>query len=266
MLGPLALAAALAAKPCAAAPEEAQRAEATAAYALGVRHVYGERWQDAAAAFETAVALDPGLPLAHYGLGQARMALKRYSEAAEAFLASRAAFVCAGQLSPEEQQQAARRLDQEVADLRDSMRRFDRDRLIQGSIPWQEMNRGPGNPAAAGTRMAQEMERRLAVLERLRKRGLTARPPPEVSLALGSAYFQAGALADAEQAFLAALEADPRSGDAQNDLAVVYMLTGRLDQAERALKLAEQARVDVNPRLKEEIRKRRHAAPAPPPH
>lgn len=257
----LALAAALAG-PCTPAPDAARRAEATAAYGLGERHVYAERWEDAAAAFLTAVALDPGLPLAHYGLGQARMAQKRYPDAIRAFSASRDAFGCAGQLSSEDQQDALRRLDEEIADLRDSIRRFDRERLVKGSIPFQEVNRLPGDQAATGARMMQEMERRLAELERLRKRGLTSRPPPEVSLALGSAYFQAGALQDAEREFLASLEADPRSGDAQNDLAVVYMLTGRLDEAERAVKLAEKAGVEVNPRLKEELRKRRRSAPS----
>ena len=53
------------------------------------------------------------------------------------------------------------------------------------------------------------------------------------------------------------LLADPRSGDAHNNLAVVLMLSGRLEEAEREVRLAEQAGVEVNPRLKDEIRKRR---------
>jgi len=48
-----------------------------------------------------------------------------------------------------------------------------------------------------------------------------------------------------------------RRSDVHNNLAVVYTLTGRLDEAEEALKRAERAGVPVSPRLREEIRKRR---------
>jgi Flp pilus assembly protein TadD len=85
--------------------------------------------------------------------------------------------------------------------------------------------------------------------------------PVGVTLALGTAHFQAGSLADAEQEFRAALVADPRSGDAHNNLAVVCMLTSRLDEAEREVKLAEKAGVPVNPRLKDEIRRRKQNPP-----
>ena len=57
--------------------------------------------------------------------------------------------------------------------------------------------------------------------------------------------------------FEAALALCPRWGDAHNNLALVLMLTGRLDAAEREAKLAEKDGVEVSPRLKDEIRKRR---------
>ena len=53
------------------------------------------------------------------------------------------------------------------------------------------------------------------------------------------------------------LALDPGSGDAHNNLAVVLMLTARLDEAEREVKLAEKAGVAVSPRLKDEIKKRK---------
>jgi len=86
--------------------------------------------------------------------------------------------------------------------------------------------------------------------------------PAEVYLALGNAHFQSGSLPDAERELLTALRADPRSGDVRNNLAVVYMLTGRLDEAEQAMKRAEKAGVPVSPRLREEIRKRRQGNPS----
>src|ERR1700674_3718142 len=64
------------------------------------------------------------------------------------------------------------------------------------------------------------------------------RRSPDVTLALGTAYFQAGALGEAEQELLAVLRQDPSSGDAENNLAVLYASTGRLDEAEAALQRA----------------------------
>ena len=54
---------------------------AAARLALGKLHVRAERWADAAAQLERAVALDPGLAEAHYQLGRVYARLKRTSEA-----------------------------------------------------------------------------------------------------------------------------------------------------------------------------------------
>jgi Flp pilus assembly protein TadD len=102
---------------------------------------------------------------------------------------------------------------------------------------------------------AHDLERRLLELERARK-GADA-VPLGVTLALGTAHFQAGSLPEAEREFRAVLAADPRSGDAHNNLAVVLMLTERPDEAEREAKLAAKAGVPVSPRLMDEIQKRK---------
>jgi len=44
-------------------------------------------------------------------------------------------------------------------------------------------------------------------------------------------------------------------GEAHNNLAVLYMQTGRKAEAEEAVKAAERARFRVHPQLKEDIRK-----------
>lgn len=67
-------------------------------------------------------------------------------------------------------------------------------------------------------------------------------------------------LAEAEREFRAALAADPGTGDAHHNLAVVCLVDGRLDEAERELRLAEKAGVPIHPRLKDELRKRRRDA------
>ena len=78
----------------------------------------------------------------------------------------------------------------------------------------------------------------------------------EFSLALGSAYFRNGSVADAQREYEAAVKVRPKFGEAHNNLAVVYMLQGKLDAAEQHLKQAEKAGFPVNPRLKEDLTKR----------
>ena len=57
--------------------------------------------------------------------------------------------------------------------------------------------------------------------------------PSFVSLALGSAFFRLGRLADAEREYKATIAADPKTGEAHSNLAVVYLQTGRFDDAEK---------------------------------
>src|SRR5262245_41844799 len=89
----LAVANALAEGGCLPPPESARAVEAADAFTAGVQLVAAERWTDAERAFLDALALDPGMPLAYYGVGQARMALKRHADAAAAFEQSHEAVV-----------------------------------------------------------------------------------------------------------------------------------------------------------------------------
>ena len=79
--------------------------------------------------------------------------------------------------------------------------------------------------------------------------------PAFVSLSLGSAQFRLGRRAEAEQAFLAAVATDPKTGEAHNNLAVLYLETGRFDQAKASLRAAEKAGIKVHPELKAQINK-----------
>ena len=245
---------------CAPAPEGPRAFQAAEAFAAGVEHVAAERWPEAERAFLNTLVLDSGMPLAHYGLGQARMAVKRYDEAAAAFEASREAFLCAAHLTRESERAEQRRLDAALATLRDSLREMDRERFTHSMIEWEEVNGDEKPRLSEAERRRQAIETQIAGLERLKRRGTGV--PPEVDLALGSAYFNMGALGDAERQFSAVLAADPESGDAHNNLAVVFMLTGRLAEAERSVEAAEKRGVAVSERLKEELRLRKSRPPA----
>jgi tetratricopeptide (TPR) repeat protein len=79
-------------------------------------------------------------------------------------------------------------------------------------------------------------------------------PPAEVLLALGSAFFRNEQEHDAEVQWKAAAEVKPGLGEAHNNLAIVYIRTGRLDAAARELALAEKSGFRVNPQLKQDLK------------
>jgi len=80
------------------------------------------------------------------------------------------------------------------------------------------------------------------------------RPPAEALLSLGSAYFRNGDREAAETEWKAAIEVNPKLGEAHNNLAVVYMQTGRFDAAEAEIKAAEKSGFRVNPQLKQDLK------------
>jgi len=229
---------------CSVAVSDGQRAEAKALFQQGQQALLASRWSEAEPPLDRAIALDPRHALAHYGLGQAYMGLGRFAGAVSAFSRSREAFRCAARPGV---------TDEQIQALRDAIRNFEQRRQKERLAQWKEIN-GDSTTPFDSLNTVRELERRLQELEELRGSDPV---PLGVTLALGSAYFQAGALADAEREFRAVLAAEARSGDAHNNLAVVLMLSGRLDEAERELRLAEKAGVAPHPRLKQELKRRK---------
>lgn len=222
---------------------------ALARFKAGEAAILTAKWPAAEAALREAVAFDPLLAIAHYGLGQTYMALQRFPEAVRAFDTAREAFRCVP-LSAEER----KRRTEQIRELRESIRTMDERRLKEVLTKWKEIN-GDAATAASKIRTVQDAERRLAELEASLKDPDPS--PPGVTLALGTALFQTGDLAGAEAAFRAVITRDPRSGDAHHNLALVCTVTDRLDEAEREIAASEKAGVPTHPRLKEELARRK---------
>jgi tetratricopeptide (TPR) repeat protein len=243
------LAASLALLLCSAAqasdPAEQRRQEAVAHYRAGQNALLGEDWMESEREFREAIRLDPLLAAAHYALGQVYMATKRYPDAVRAYASCRDAFHAQDSDRLMNEKVAEQRIEAQVRALRDYLR------LLQSG----RYNRSPGLTVSA----IQRTETQIRDLERRKLRGENnaLETPPGVSLALGSAYFRNGAFGDAEREYRAALDADPDLGEAHNNLAVVYMLSGRLDEAEKAVQQAERAGFRVNPQLKKDIEARK---------
>lgn len=226
--------------------ERRQHAEAQRHYEAGEALLRGESYAEAVPEFRAAIQLDPQLVLAHYGLGQAYMALKLYPEAVAVYVRCREIFRERASLTQRERVQIDRDRRDQIRELKEMMR------LLEQAAA---RNREP-----QPSRILQ-VEERIRVLESATLKGAeqSLQVPAWLSLALGSAYLRQGLLPDAEREYKQAVSVDPKMGAAYNNLAWVYMHMRRLDEAEQALRRAEKAGFTVSPQFKEEL-KRRSAA------
>jgi len=215
---------------------EQNRREALQSYRVGQEFLSGEQFEKAAEQFSKAVQKDGLLTLAHYGLGQSYMGLRRYASAAKAYGDCLDAFKALHSLQQTNRFAVEQQRDDEIREMRENVR---------------------GLTQAGQNLRATHAEARLRDLERQKTSVEAAfQPPSEVLLALGSALFRNG---DAEAAMLqweAAIGSNPKLGEAHNNLAVVYMQAGRLADAEREIKLAEKNGFRVNPQFKDDLKAR----------
>jgi tetratricopeptide (TPR) repeat protein len=225
----------LAAVPAAAQlASESDRREALQHYRNGQDRLEAEDYEQALREFQAAIAKDRLLTVAHYGLGEVHTHLRRYPSAIQAFTNCRLAFRELFDLQQRDRFNVEQRRDDEIRELRDTARRLARQ---------------------SGTDLRIiRVENRVAELER--QRGTKADgfvSPPAVSLALGSAYFRHEQLDDAEREWKAAIATNPQMGEAHNNLAALYAMTGRKAEAEAAVAAAQASGYPVNPQLKADI-------------
>lgn len=224
-----------------AARAQAPQTRAIQHLRAGQEAMQAEKWDVAEREFKSAIELDPLLELAHYGLGQTYMATKRYVEAVRAFVGSRDAFQRAAADEMVGGLEAERRIEDQIRTLKDQRRALESGRYV--------------TPNLQATLVRIDDQIRQLEMNRGRQRdGSAPVTPPYISLALGSAHFRTSAFADAEREWRAAVAANPKVGEAHNNLAVVLMLTGRFDEAEREVELAEKSGYTVSDRFKEDLK------------
>ena len=220
--------------------DQPHRAEAIRLFRVGQELLSGEQFEKAIDAFAGAVQNDRLLSIAHYGIGQANMNLRRYASAAKAYKDCIEAMRMLHDVEQTNKFEVDRRREDEIHELQTVLNQSTR-----------------GTPAPARLQMEQRLQ---DLQDQKRSIGVSFRPPAEVLLALGSAYFRNGEAEAAEANWKAALEVNPKYGDAHNNLAVIYMQAGRLTEAEAELKLAEKNGFRVNPQLKADLKDRQKAA------
>lgn len=235
----LCLTLALAGRASAQLVDDVSHANALAHYRLGEELFRNEQFAKAADEFQVSIKLDPLLTIAHYELGQSYMALRQYQRAVRAYIGCRTAFQSMAAMITHHDFIADQRRDDEVRELKQAI----------GDVQSQRIRIVTGRDA-----MIARLEHRITELERTKQRGKAAYDTPaEVSLALGSAYFRSGDLPSAEREWKAAVSVNSRFGEAHNNLAALYAMIGRKQDAQEAVKQAERAGYQVNPKLKGDI-------------
>jgi protein O-GlcNAc transferase len=213
-------------------------------YMRGWDNMRSESFDVAVAEFGQAIELHPQYAMAHYSLGRAYMALRRYTDAIRALTA------CSTLFSAEASRVFNSQLD---------ANRQRQDRLMELQDIRSQVSKGP---QTAGTQNTMSMiDNAIRMTSNAYDRGQNNIPieipvPSFVSLSLGSAYFRAEQFPEAERQFRAAIVADPKAGEAHNNLAVILMMKAQYTDAMAELKAAEKAGFRVNPELKDQIKSR----------
>ena len=214
--------------------DEPSRRQAMQRFRAGQELMSAERFDRAVEEFAAAIVSDPLMSLAYYQLGQANMNLRRYASAIKAY-------------------KDCMEVERQLFSLKQTNRfevekhRDDEMREIKSLL-----DTGKGRtPTMLG------LEQRLRDLENQRSvTGGTFQAPAQLLLALGSGYFRSGDRDAAEAQWQAAIDANPKLGEAHNNIAVIYMQTDRLDKALEEVTLAEKAGFKVNPQFKADLKDR----------
>jgi tetratricopeptide (TPR) repeat protein len=219
-------------------------------YRAGWDAMHKEDWALAAKEFQGAIDSDDKFTLAYYSLGRAEMGRHNFQKAIAAYTECKRLYVRIGGEHFGNQLEYRKRLE---------------DRILEVQTAIREATTGSSSVKGASQSQRlyiSELNTQLMTLQQAKERNdsnvtIDATVPYFVPMALGAAYFRAGQFADAEREYVEAVKANPDSGETHNNLAVLYLTTDRLAQAEQEVAKAEETGFKVNPGLKDDIRKRR---------
>ena len=214
----------------------------------GWQYLRNEDWASAREEFQQAIRIVEVFPTAYYGLGKAHMGAREYAAAVTSFSTSRDQYLMLIGRDFTSQLEAKQRRQDQIQELRS---------LID------ELRTQPGMStisATARSRQLRDFTEYLRQLEDTERSGHSlsrdVAVPAEIYLSLGSALFRSNRFPEAEAEYLNALKVNKDFGEAHNNLAVIYMMKYRYQDALTHLKAAEKAGYRVNPELKEQIKSR----------
>lgn len=227
----------------AASQTQAIRDRAMPPYKAGLIFMQSEQWEEAKQSFRTAIDTDATFEMAHYMLGRVHLAQKQFRDAIAALSRARDLYrsVAGRAFSDMNDQQLSRR-----------------DRIAEIDEAIRELQMKPQtNRVQEQLRQLNDSKRQVEdAKQRAGNVSLKITVPAHVTLSLGSAYFRLNDLTEAEKAYKESLDADSKQGETHNNLAVVYLMTGRYREAEAAVRAAEQAGYRVSPALKDNVKQK----------
>jgi tetratricopeptide (TPR) repeat protein len=205
------------------------------------KYMRAEEFPKAAGAFQQAIDIDPELEDAYCGLGLANVRLKKYGDAINLYSKCRDLY----------RAQAGKQFTN-----RQEAQRYRQDRLTEIDEIIRTYQTGPQTmQTQEALRQLQQQKRDIQdYISRSNNMTIENSVPGFVYVALGSAYFRSSHLEEAEREYKNAIAADPKSGQAFNNLAALYFQTGRYREASEAVKSAEKNGFTVHPQLKEDIK------------
>lgn len=228
-----------------ASPEAKQ---ANQHYRSGWDAMHKEAWEEAAKEFQSAIDSDDKFALAYYSLGRAEVGLHNFEKAIAAYTACKQLYVRIGGDRFSNQLEYRKNLE---------------DRILEYQTALREAQSASAGKAGSQSQQlyTRELQTQLMTLQQAKDRNdnmtIDAKVPYFVPMSLGAAYFRAGQFAQAEREYNEAIEANPGSGETHNNLAVLYLTTNRLDQAEKEIAKAEETGFKVNPGLKDDVRRKK---------
>jgi len=212
-------------------------------YEAGWQLYRHEDWTGAVKEFQQAIANMPTFAEGYYALGRAELVLKHFVNAIAAFTKCRDTYV--------------KNAGERFFDQTNGTQKL-QELILEQKMVLQQLQTANSKSQTQTTQLsAKEIENKITQLELARDRNqsvvLDVSVPFYVPLSLGAAYFRSQRFSEAEREFKTAIEANGKSGEAHNNLAVLYMTTGRVDEAVAEIKLAEKTGYKVNPGLKEDL-------------
>ena len=221
--------------------DDQSRREAVRHYRAGQEFMAAEKFDRAAEEFSNAIQNDNLFSLAYYFLGQAYGNQQRYASAIKAYQECIESCRAIYAMRQTNRFEVEKRRDDDIRELRETV-----------AVMQAQARRSPGSGLAL---RAIQVEQQLHNLEHNRTSiDGPFQPPAEVLLALGSAFFHNNQIDQAELQWTAAAQVNPKLGEAHNNLAVLFMRTGRLNAAAEELRLAERNGVRVNPQFKNDLK------------
>ena len=218
---------------------------ATQAYQRGWEQFHNEKFADAEQSFKQAIDFDGRFALAYYALGRADVAQRKFAEAIHAYVTCREIYLAlAGEQFSNQIQARQRRADQ----------------ILEYQMALRQAQLSPQANTSSGRLYQQQLQRSIMRMQQANDQNpvtIETTVPYFVPMALGAAYFRSEHFLEAEHEYKVALEANPNSGETHNNLAVLYLTLGRLDDCGREISLAEKTGFQVNPGLKEELKSKR---------